>query len=1196
MDLLAGLNPDQALAVTHEGSPLAVLAGPGSGKTRVITHRLAHMLVHRAIAPEKIVALTFTIKAAAEMRTRLTAMLKPLGRETAAKAAAVTISTYHSLGRRLIVRFADRLGLPSETRMVDRGDLRRLARELIIQQGLMGDLRAGGADAAAQLAIDLSVELADSGVTVPDVATYIQAQQATLASATDAAAVGARASLHRLGQIARTVEVLKAEQRRRGWISFDDLITWPIELLRHDAVARDMIRGDMRHAVVDEFQDVNASTIMLLAELFPGRASPGPQGTPLSPDLCVVGDDDQAIYGFRGSDERAFARFSALWPASTRVMLQDNYRSSPQIVAAAQRIISLADQRAAPDKVLRAAPSARPGEVQALLIDEDAEGPEAIAAAILARRADDLRLDGESRWNRYAVLARTRAELDRLQDALTLEGIPVQRTRRVGVLDDDGVQDLIALLRVLVDGKDFASARRLLLRAPIGLSTGELRIVEQAYAEHRRQSLSVEDQDDSSAPARRVPDVQPYATFLRTVALGRGGAGSNGEQTGDPRLARLADLIDGFAQRAATGRADELLYDLAVRSGVIHADLLAPADRAQRVKAVVALIDFARQHQPTLPKPAGAAEFLELIDDLDRDEDIEVSPADRVEGTERGDVAAGSAAELANADGVHLMTAHASKGLEFDTVFVARVAPQHGFPKTSGASRDDALLPAALLHLPTAGGADRDDDAAPSAPARDAKSIRLDEERRVFYVAATRAERRLILVGRLGPKKTDATYYLRELIDSQGAGSSGGEITSISAAELIARTPSRVSELRRQLQDVKQRRDRAERADELAAAARAEAARALAEVEQPSITAAQLQHARTRLDASLQQLALIAVLRGGDHGQGPAPAWADAAQFADIRQRLGPIDITGAGKPAGVTNLGLRLSAPLKLSYSQLKDYERCPACFYVRHVLGLVEPQGRRQIVGQAVHEALEKYARLCAEADAEGRPRPSLAALQRLGRDIALAAVARSGSVGTASNLASEADDLVTISAQLASAHRMMDHEANIELIEHSARLIFTAPASEPAPDGGEHEHTISLRIDRVERRADGRVAIIDYKTGHATKSLTEPPKTDLQLGLYAMAIMQHYGLDGLGAPPKHNPGQLTLLGHAAYHLLASGQVGMLDFARIDLAKLRASVDKLIAGILAGEYPSKCERPGPCAVLKHHHAEPAGSPPPAD
>nr|MCU0689001.1 ATP-dependent helicase [Phycisphaerales bacterium] len=974
MDLLAGLNPDQALAVTHEGSPLAVLAGPGSGKTRVITHRLAHMLVERLVAggPESVVAVTFTIKAAGEMRSRLTAMLKPLGPQYAAKAAAVTISTYHSLGRRLILRFADCLGLPGETRMVDRGDLRRLARELIIQHGLMGDLRAGGADAAAQLAMDLSVELADSGVTVADVSAYIEAQQATLAGASDAAAIGARASLQRLGQIARAVDMLKAEQRRRGWISFDDLITWPIELLRHDAGARDMIRGEMRHAVVDEFQDVNASTIMLLAELFPGRTSPGPQGKPLNPDLCVVGDDDQAIYGFRGSDERAFARFAALWPTSTRVMLQDNYRSSPQIVAAAQRIISLADQRAAPDKVLRAAPSARPGEVQALLVDEDAECPEAIAAAILARRADDQRLDPEARWDRYAVLARTRPELDRLQDALSLEGIPVRRTRRVSVLQDEGVQDLIALLRVLVDGQDFASTRRLLLRAPIGLSTGELRTVELAYAEHRRQSLAAAGEPRSDASSASRTSVQPYATFLRTVKLDRagssGGDAASGGDAGDPRLVRLADLIDAFAQRAATGRADELLYDLAVRSGVIHVDLLAPTDRAQRVKAVVALIDFARQHQPTLPKPAGAAEFLELMDDLDAAEDIEVSPADRVEGAEPSHATTGSAADLANADGVHLMTAHASKGLEFDTVFVARVAPQHGFPKTGGATGDDTLLPAALLHLPSAGGAGQDVDDVSLATLRDAKSIRLDEERRVFYVAATRAERRLILVGRLGPKKTDATYYLRELMDSQSAASGGGQIQTVSAAELIARTPSRVGELRRQLQDVKQRRDRAERADELAAAARAEAASALAEVEQPSITQAHLQHARARLDASLQRLAVIALLRGGDDGQGHAPAWADAAQFADIRQRLGPMDLASDSKPAGVADLGLRLSAPLKLTYSQLKDYERCPACFYVRHVLGLVEPQGRQQIVGQAVHEALEKYARLCAEADAEG------------------------------------------------------------------------------------------------------------------------------------------------------------------------------------------------------------------------------------
>lgn len=1112
MDLLEGLNSAQRQAVLHGSSgtpgPLAVLAGPGTGKTRVITHRLAHLIVEQGVDAASICALTFTIKAAGEMRTRLRELLAACGPTWAPKASLVQISTYHSLGRRILYRFADRAGLPREPRLVDAADLRRLARDQILAHGLMGKVMGQGADAAAEIVLKHASAMANAAVTLDAARAYARQWGARLASLDTPEAIGQRAELARFIETTDAVAALQAEQKRRGWIGFDDFITLPIELIRRDRMARDIMQGELRHAVVDEFQDVNAATIVMLSELFPGTHGKSTR----NPDLCVVGDDDQAIYGFRGADQHAFARFAALWPPATTITLDENYRCSKPVIAAASRTISHAISRANADKTLRAAssrpPDAPDSAVELVHCEEERATAEVIASIVLQSRSRDLRLSAASRWDKYAVLARTNGELDRLQAAFELEGIPVQRRRRAGVLDDEGVQDIIAWCRLLIDPKDHASARRLLLRPPIGLSAAEVTRFEPAY----RNALRDVRLRGSEHPG-------DYAAFLAAQA------------PGDARLARFGETLAAFAARGQTGRADQLVYELAIHTGVVHADLLAPEHRAERVQSVVRFIQFAQERQPTLPAPGAIEQFLELLPDFEDSDELGIGTADRIDGS------ADQSEAAEQPDAVRLLTAHASKGLEFDTVIVARVISPHGFPK-SGGSRNSAALPQDLIA----------DTLATSSSTLDDDDARTDEERRIFYVACTRAIRRLVLVGRIPDAKSTATAYLSELLASPPVAG-----PARSGSEILAETPSRAGELQRELESVKDRASRRERIAELASRERSRAASALASVERLSLSEMDLREVSQLLTKSAERLAIIAQV--GATGSGPA--WADAADVNEIVTRLGKPE---AALPATLRDIVRPPSPPLSLSYSQLKDYERCPACFWCRHLAGLVDPPGESQELGNVVHAAMERFANRVREADAEGREPPTLHDLQAIGREII-------GISDIQGGIPREADLVARVAAQLSTAYQLAQKHAsgaNILLIEHRAELPFVLDALPGVT------HTIKLRIDRVEQRADGSFAIIDYKTGKASEKLLKPPLADLQLGLYAIALMQHQETSDL--PP----------GGAEYHILSAGEVGRLEFKRMKIDKVRQSVSSILSGILAGDFPrGKDCTDGPCRVF---------------
>ncbi|HYD01750.1 MAG TPA: ATP-dependent DNA helicase [Phycisphaerales bacterium] len=1119
-DVLHGLNAAQSAAVTHGGAgaegPLVVLAGPGTGKTKLIVHRVAHMILEKGVRPEQIVALTFTVKACEQLRQRVGALLGEAGPSEAPKANLVNIHTYHGLGHRLVRRFADRMGLPSAGRieLIDSAQRRRLVRSLIAQDGHMRSMLGRGVDAAAAAAMETIDALSDYAIDPAGAQDWAARWGAGLTEnvrGLDRAALAhAKAEQLIFAETARLYSACQAEQRRRGWLSFGDLITWPLALLRGDALARDLVRGELRHGVVDEFQDVNQATIALLEAVFPPEHSP---------DLCVVGDDDQAIYAFRGADDRAFAKFVERWPGASIIKLEENYRSDDAVITLANATIGNAEVRFDRTKVIRRAeakaahPPAPGAATVAVLTGRSADNGEPITAMLLNRREAEPELN----WSRIAVVGRNHAELDRVQLALQAEGIPVNRVggRGNAALDDAGVKDLMAWARVLVNPLDLEHARRLLLRPPVSMSGPRLIGLLTRYKNARSRFEA----GDGEAPGADG--------FFSWAAA---------ECPEHAPLQNLVRVFGEFRERLAGSPAAELLFDLALRVDVVHTDLLPGAQRAARLVAVVSLLRFVFARQKRLDEPGDLAAFLAYFDDLDLKEQEGLGEGQRIDGADP---------EFAEADGgddagVVLITAHAAKGLEFDTVYVPKVAPGLGYP--SSRSRDPRLPQDLLEEHGTTG---------------DVKVRQLAEERRLFYVACTRAERRLVLIGNIPKSKSASTNFLAELLNARP------HLPRLERTDYESVVgglrPVEDSSVARELRESRLRKDRDATRDELAAQARAQAAGALERAFRSAVTAKELAEVDSALADAARTLAIIAEA----HASERAPGWVEGD--AALRARAGAVvaavktgvESSSEGEPSVVQPV----RGPLTVSFTQINDFERCPGCWYVKHRLKLEGTPSDEAGLGVVVHDALcEFYGQWAAiDAEGDGRPLPDTRRLLEIGRRKYLAAV--KGEV--------DRQTLERIGHMLQTAHeKLHGRDGNpVQIIE---RPEFTVRLTIPSkvPGGG---HAVYAKVDRIERLPDGTVRIVDYKTGQDWKKYREPESDDLQMGIYTLALDEVMG----GGSP--------LRGVAEYWLLATGEVGVLPLENLKRDRVLARINRAIDGMLSGEYPSgrDCHE-GLCRLLR--------------
>jgi DNA helicase II / ATP-dependent DNA helicase PcrA len=623
---LSHLNPEQREAATHFEGPLLVLAGAGSGKTRVLTHRIAWLVDEMGVDPASILSLTFTNKAAGEMRERVRTLL---GKEP----AGMWTGTFHAIGARILRRDATRLGWTPGFTVYDAADAEALVKRIVRDQ-LRLDLKRW-----PPRAIHSAISAAKNELTSSD--DYARA---------------ASDPFERV--VADTYPLYQKALRDANAFDFDDLLVKPVELFRMNERVLQRYRERFQLILVDEYQDTNRAQYVFLRLLAEEHQN-----------LFVVGDDDQSIYGWRGADIRNILDFEKDFPGARTVRLEQNYRSTQTILDAANRVI--AENRDRKGKTLRTENAV--GERLTLVECAD-ERDEAdwVAAEINARMADDASL----KLKHFVLLYRTNAQSRSLEEALRREGMPYRVIGGTRFYERREIKDALAYLRLVANPAADEAFLRIVNVPKRGIGDASLaRLGEYATQQGIPLLLAAE-------RVEAVGDIRgPAARAL-------------------PELAALVHKHAAVVERLPL---DETLRALVVDSGLIESLKQEGAEGEDRIRNVEELI-------------AGTADLEAGLHERDP-ELLEEMEAAGETGPRAIDQFLAHVALVADidqhdprADAVSLMTMHNAKGLEFPVVFITGL--------------EDGLFP--LVR------------------AMD-EPRQLEEERRLFYVGITRAERKLYL-------------------------------------------------------------------------------------------------------------------------------------------------------------------------------------------------------------------------------------------------------------------------------------------------------------------------------------------------------------------------------------------------------------------------------------------------------------------
>jgi DNA helicase-2/ATP-dependent DNA helicase PcrA len=629
--LLDGLTGAQREAVLHTEGALLVLAAAGSGKTRVITRRIAY-LIHCGIPPWNILALTFTNKAAAEMRQRALALL---GGGEDRRSRGLLVTTFHSLCARLLREHAERIGLAPGFSIYDTDDQLAVCRRAVEACGLS----ATNFPARSVLAV------------------ISRAKNDLL----DAEAFASRAREWNTRNIAAVYREYTRLMRDAGAVDFDDLLLLTARLLRENAEVRAACRDRWRYLLIDEYQDTNRAQFAIASEIAGAKDA----------NICVVGDPDQSIYGWRGADLSNILEFEAHWPAARVIALGENFRSSAPILAAADALIRHNRRRRHKPLFTSAPGGERP--VLSVCLDESDE------AAVVVNYLKSRRAAGAA-WNDMAVFYRTNSLSRVIEDACRGAAIPYVIARGTAFYEREEVRHALAYLRVLANPADDLALARVINVPARGIGAATVGALERFGAGAGVPLL------EAARRAGEIPGLAPAGVRALGgfVAMVRAWEEQAGRESGTGGLTSLVDRVireSGLRE----------MYVRQARASGLDSD-------AQRVDNLDELVSSAHEFElehdaaadpaaggttPALPRLRAYLESIALVSDADA-----IDPAQGA---------------------VTLMTFHAAKGLEFDSVAMIGL--------------EEGILP----------------------HARAREEAEVEEERRLCFVGITRAKRSLLL-------------------------------------------------------------------------------------------------------------------------------------------------------------------------------------------------------------------------------------------------------------------------------------------------------------------------------------------------------------------------------------------------------------------------------------------------------------------
>ena len=565
MSILKSLNPEQQKAVKHVDGPLLIIAGAGSGKTRVLTHRIAYLIKEHNVPPSNILAVTFTNKAANEMNHRLNRLTGILSRQ-------LWIGTFHSICGRILRHDIDKIGWRKDFLIFDVDDQESLIREIIKK-------------------LDL-----DDRFKPQVVLEKISKAKNELKGPKEYEATALDFSSEKL------VEAYKLYQEtlfKNNAMDFDDMLMFTVKLFRSSPATLESYQDRLRYINVDEYQDTNLVQYTLTNMLAKKHRN-----------LCVVGDNDQSIYGWRGADFRNILNFERDYKDAKVILLEQNYRSTKTILDAANKVIANNELR----KEKNLWTENPEGELIEHFTAQDSHGEARFITSEIKKLAD------KYMYNEFAILYRTNAQSRVLEEVFMQEGIPYRIVSGVKFYERAEIKDVLAYLRLIVNSKDNISASRLILNTLEGVGKGTLKKIEEIGEKENKSIFEV---------------IQDVDKLVLTPKLKK-------------PLQRFVDSVNGFKFDLPNFTASEMIEKVINESGYKKKlEEENSPEAISRVENIKELISVAKEFEKNSAENTLLAFLIQVSLMTDLDKLDESTPA------------------------VTLMTLHSAKGLEFPVVFIA---------------------------------------------------------------------------------------------------------------------------------------------------------------------------------------------------------------------------------------------------------------------------------------------------------------------------------------------------------------------------------------------------------------------------------------------------------------------------------------------------------------------------------------------